>query len=116
MSAGHRHMATAVGGCGSYSSFTVPSFTPASANPNIAVINQLSIRINVHHVASQDQPPQQRMSIESEDHMTETVNTAGLWFVTDDNWIDILPLSNVDACYYVTGTSNGIIVVGGLVI
>ena len=32
-------------------------------------------------------------------------DTAGLWFVTDNDDINILPLS-IEACYYVTGTSD----------
>ena len=34
--------------CGSYSTFSAPSFTPADASPEIIIWNQLSIEINVH--------------------------------------------------------------------
>ena len=97
--------------CGSYSSFTAPSFTPAAASPEIIVWNQLTTRVSVHQVTSPGQSPQQRMSLASGDWLDETSNTAGLWFVTDDDWINILPLNVDGACYHVMRTSDDLIVV-----
>ena len=101
--------------CGSHSSFAAPSFTPAAANPIIAVLNQRTTRIRVYHVTSsspgQSSPQQPRMSLAGGEWKRETNQTAGLWFVTDKDSINILPLSIVDACYYVTGTRDQLIVV-----
>ena len=105
--AGH-HVATL--DCGSYSSFVAPSFTPAAANPEITVWNQLSIRINVHQVTSPGQSPRQRMTISGGVWMDSDHETAGLWFVTDNDNINVLPLSNIEACYYVIGTGDDIII------
>ena len=96
--------------CGSYSTFSAPSFTPAAAaSHEIRVWNQLTIDINVHQVTSPGQTPHQRFTLPAGSWTGRNSNTAGLWFVTDSANIDILPLS-VDACYYVMGTSDALII------
>ena len=99
--------------CGSYSAFTAPSFiTPAAANPTITVWNQRTTRIKVYHVTSSSgQSPQRRMLLGIGERMAESDDTAGLWFATDKDWINILPLSSIGACYYVTGTGNVTIII-----
>ena len=96
--------------CGGYISFSAPSFTPAAASPEIIIWNQLSIEINVHQVTSPGQSPGQRMTIPAGSWTESNYDTAGLWFVTDSD-TNILPLSSIEACYYVMGTSDVIIIV-----
>ena len=96
--------------CGSYNSFVAPSFTPAAtASHEIRVSNELTIAINVHQVTSPGQTPQQRFTLPAGSWTGRNSNTAGVWFVTDSANIDILPLS-VDACYYVMGASDALII------
>ena len=96
--------------CGSYSTFSAPSFTPAAASTEIIIWNHLSIEINVHQVTSPGQWPLQRMVLPGGIWIDVRSDTAGLWFVTDNDDINILPLS-IEACYYVTGTSDVTIIV-----
>ena len=104
--AGH-HVATL--DCGSYNSFIAPSFTPAATSPEITVWNQLTITINVHQVTSPGQSPRQRWTIPGGIWTETSGDSAGLWFVTDNDNINVLPLS-IEACYYVMGTSDDTII------
>ena len=95
--------------CGSYSTFSAPSFTPAGASHEIRVSNELTIDINVHQVTSPGQTPQLRFTLPAGSWTGRNSNTAGVWFVTDSANIDILPLS-IEACYYVMGASDALII------
>ena len=51
------------------------------------------------------------MSIAAAASYSRHDDTAGLWYATDTANENILPLSSVEACYYVMGTSDVTIIV-----